>query len=297
MNTMIRFTRILICLGLALCASYAGAETQAPTTKPQIKLYVFDCGILNYDDDTLKFFSVSASETTVRDLFVPCYVIEHKQGRLLWEGGLPSNSLTGAYGWQENKGWRMRLDKTFQEQLAQIGLGMDDFDYMAFSHLHFDHIGVANEVKGGTLLIQKDEYDAAFAEKVTVPAFKPELYNKLEQADKVILNGEHDVFGDGRVRLIPAPGHTPGHQVLFLDLNETGPIVLSGDLYHFRLSRERKLVPIFNVDKEKSLNSIEHIEQFLKESGAELWIEHELAQYEQIKKMPGCKLSPVLHCI
>ncbi len=288
MNIMIQFTRILICLGLVFCGNYAGAGTiQPPTTQPQLKLYVFDCGRLNYDDDTLKFFGISASETTVRDLFVPCYVIEHEKGRLLWEGGLPSSSLAGgAYGWQEKKGWRMQLNKTFQEQLAQIDLDMDDFDYMAFSHLHFDHVGIANDVKGAKLLIQKDEYDAAFAEKITVPAFDPKLYEKLKHADKVILNGEYDVFGDGRVRLIPAPGHTPGHQVLFLDLKETGPIVLSGDLYHFRISREKRLVPTFNVDKEKSLKSMVHIEKFLKETGAELWIEHELARYEQLKKVP-----------
>jgi len=321
MNIMIRFTRILICLGLVLCGSYAVAEIQPPNTQSQLKLYVFDCGRLNYDDDTLKFFGISASETTVRDLFVPCYVIEHQKGRLLWEGGLPlskskagtyqskeeglpsskskagayqskegglpsSKSKAGTYGWQEKKGWRMRLDKTFQEQLVQIGMDMDDFDYMAFSHMHFDHVGIANDVKGAKLLIQKDEYDAAFAEKITVPAFDPKLYGNLRHADKVVLNGEHDVFGDGRVRLIPAPGHTPGHQVLFLDLKETGPIVLSGDLCHFKISWKKKLVPTFNTDKEKSLKSMERIEKFLKDTGAELWIEHELARYEQLKKVP-----------
>jgi N-acyl homoserine lactone hydrolase len=221
-------------------------------------------------------FSVSATETTVRDVIVPCYVIEHQQGRLLWEGGLPSKVA-------EKKGSRVRLDKTFQKQLAEIGLGMD---YMAFSHMHSDHIGVANDIQGATLLIQKDEYDAAFAEKVTVPHFNPKLYDKLKQADKVILNGEHDVFGDGRVRLIPAPGHTPGHQVLFLDLKKTGPIVLSGVLYHFRISREKKRVPTFNVDKQKTLESMEKIEKFVNETGAELWIQHELARYEQSKKVP-----------
>jgi len=295
MNTIIKFTQILICLGLVLSSSHAGVKNQPPNTKSPLKLYMFDCGKLNYDDDTLKFFSISPSETKVRDLFVPCYVIEHQKGRLLWEGGLPSSS-TGTYDWQEKKGWRMRLDKTFQAQLAQIGLGMDDFDYMAFSHLHFDHVGIANDVQGATLFIQKKEYEAGFAKKITVPAFKPELYSKLEHADKVLLNGGHDIFGDGRVMLIPTPGHTPGHQVLFLDLEKTGPILLSGDLYHFRVSREKKLVPSFNVDEKESVESIDKIEKFIKKTGAKLWIEHELAQYERIKKMPTCELTPVLVC-
>lgn len=48
-----------------------------------------------------------------------------------------------------------------------------------------------------------------------------------------VIDGDHDVFGDGGVRLILTPGHTPGHQVPFVQLPKTGPVILSGDLYHF----------------------------------------------------------------
>jgi len=54
---------------------------------------------------------------------------------------------------------------------------------------------------------QRAEYDAAFAEKITVSGgFQPELYNRLADAEKIILDGDHDVFGDGRVRIVSAPG-------------------------------------------------------------------------------------------
>jgi len=292
---MIKFTQILITLGLVFSSSYAGVKTQSPQIQSPVKLYVFDCGRLIHEDQALNFFGVSPNQTTIRDLFVPCYVIEHEKGRLLWEGGLPSNPMV-VHDLYKNNGWRLQLNKPFQEQLAQINLEMDDFDYMAFSHLHFDHVGIANDIQGATLLLQKKEYDAGFAKNVTVFGFKPELYHKLQYADKILLNGGYDLFGDGKVILISAPGHTPGHQVLFVDLEKTGPIVLSGDLYHFRISREKKIVPPFNVNKEESLKSMEKIEKFLKKMGAELWIGHELAQYERIKKMPTCELTPILRC-
>jgi N-acyl homoserine lactone hydrolase len=67
---------------------------------------------------------------------------------------------------------------------------------------------------------------------------------------------DYDVFGDGIVQLISAPGHTPWHQLLYLKLEETGPLLLSGDLYHFRLSRVGRRVPVFNVDGPQTLASM-----------------------------------------
>ena len=181
----------------------------------------------------------------------------------------------------------MRLDRTLNEQLADIGLNMSSFDFMAFSHMHFDHVGVANEVDGATLIIQRAEYDAAFADPVTMPGADPSLYDKLKDVDRVLIEGDYDVFGDGRVRIISAPGHTPGHQVLFVDLANTGPVVLSGDLYHFAISRAERRVPQFNTDRDATLESMDRVEALLVQTGAEMWIEHELARFEQLNKSPS----------
>ena len=259
------------------------SETRAPTPLFELKLYVFDCGMLRLE--SVEPFSIAEDETEIRDLIVPCYVVEHEKGRLLWDGGLAS-ATADSQGWQ-GEGMLMRLDRTLNEQLAEIGLDMNSFDFMAFSHMHFDHVGVANEVTGATLLIQQAEYDAAFANPVTIPGFNPLLYNKLEGADKVLIEGDYDVFGDGRVRIIFAPGHTAGHQVLFIDLENTGPVVLSGDLYHFTISRQQRRVPQFNVDAQATLLSMDRVEALLEETGAELWIQHELAFFGQLKKSPS----------
>ncbi len=152
---------------------FAGCSLN-PKGQAPLKLYVFECGRLKFD--SIETFGIADNETEVRELIVPCYIIEHEKGRLLWEGGLQS-SLAKVDGWQEMEGgWRMRLDRTFKEQIAKLNLTMSDFDYLSFSHFHFDHVGIANEVKGAKLIIQKREYEAAFAESVTVPAFVPELY-------------------------------------------------------------------------------------------------------------------------
>ena len=88
----------------------------APTNDESIKLYVFDCGRLRYE--SIEFFGIRDHETEVRELVAPCFVIEHEEGRLLWEGGLPS-TLAESRGWQEmDGGWSMRLDSKLDRTLA-----------------------------------------------------------------------------------------------------------------------------------------------------------------------------------
>lgn len=283
---MARFTSTVVALCLtaaavALAVSAPAAEAQ-PGAGSSLKLYVFNCGHIRID--TPDRFSIEDHETDVRELIVPCYVVEHPDGRMLWDGGLPS-STAEADGWDGNT----RLDRTLADQLAELDLGFDlrSLDYVAFSHMHYDHVGVANEVEGATWLVQGPEYEAMFGDGGAVPAAQPELYENLRDADRVTLDGDHDVFGDGRVRILSAPGHTPGHQVLFLDLAETGPLVLSGDLYHFRLSRAERRVPTFNVDREQTLASMERIEAFVEDVGATFWIEHDLALFQQLDLAPA----------
>ncbi len=69
-------------------------------------------------------------------------------------------------------------------------------------------------------------------------------------------------------------------------LDKTGLVLLSGDLYHFRESRTLRSVPTFNYDAAMSLRSIDKVEALLKETGATLWIEHDKALADTLKKAP-----------
>jgi hypothetical protein len=125
---MNRFAGVYLCLSLTVCACVAGTRTEEP-----LRLYVLDCGMLWFE--SVEAFGIGDDETDVRDLAVPCYVIEHESGRMLWDGGLPSN-VAETPGWQGEGGMRMRLDRTLAEQLADMGLDMSSFDY---ARRHTDH--------------------------------------------------------------------------------------------------------------------------------------------------------------
>ena len=106
-------------------------------------------------------------------------------------------------------------------------------------------------------------------------------------AKTVVLNGEdHDVFGHGTVVLKSTPGHTPGHQSLFLKLPKTGNVLLSGDLYHYPEEITLKKVPLTDPDREQTAKSREKIEEFVKANNAQLWIQHDYTAGTKRKVAP-----------
>ena len=267
-------------------AAASASATRDDVTDAGVRLYVFNCGDFLFP--SVQNFGVGDNETTVRELVVPCYVIEHPKGTLLWDGGLPS-AVADMPGWQRNpeNGTQFRLQRTLQDQLLGMDLGFDltSIDLAAFSHIHSDHVGVANELTNATWLVQRGDYDVV-ANDAAVPAYDPALLADIRKRPTQVLDGDFDVFGDGTVRLIAATGHTPGHQVLYVELAEFGPLILSGDLYHFRISREQRRVPLFNVDKGLTLTAMDKVEALVAATGATFWIEHDAALFQTLSLAP-----------
>jgi glyoxylase-like metal-dependent hydrolase (beta-lactamase superfamily II) len=97
-----------------------------------------------------------------------------------------------------------------------------------------------------------------------------------------VIGDEYDVFGDGSVVIFETPGHTPGHSSLQLMMPESGPVLLTGDLYHRTESRELKRVPSFNSSEPDTLASMETFEARADRLGAKVIIQHEPADIEPL---------------
>ena len=261
-------------------------QEAAAHTRP-LRLFIFDCGRIRFE--SVAGFGLSETDTATRELAAPCYIIDHPKGQLLWDAGLPSD-LAKSSGWiSRGDGVDVALDKTLAQQLEEMDLGfdLDSLEFTAFSHIHWDHVGAANDVSSSYWLVQQGDYKA-FLDPIgtSVPAIDPTLLVAMAERPTRVLTGDHDVFGDGRVKLISAYGHTPGHQVLYVDLADYGPVVLSGDLYHFPVSRTNRVVPLFNVDKPATLAAMDRVEALVSESDADFWIQHDLAHFLSQQKAP-----------
>jgi N-acyl homoserine lactone hydrolase len=277
----------LLALLIAVAATTGAAkapEHHPPRAPKTVRLYVFDCGVIKGLDPAL--FNFKPGELATTELAVPCYLVVDPKGTLMWDVGVIPDSAFKDDGAPVTQGVSTAT-RTLKSQLAQIGYDPSDITYLAMSHYHMDHVANANEFSGSTWLVRKAERDAMFAEKP--PALvNPAAYSELKNSKTVILTtDEYDVFGDGRVIIKSAPGHTPGHQVLIVKLKKTGTIVVAGDLYHYPEERGRDVVPTFEYNKQESLASRAMIEAYVKKTGAQLWIEHDFIGNSKLKKSPN----------
>jgi N-acyl homoserine lactone hydrolase len=274
-------------LAFLLAAPLAAPQTgaQKPTRPPQsVRIYVFDNGVIKGIDPAT--FQLKKEEIATSDMVVASYLIVHPKGTLMWDTGAIPDSALNADGSPLTKGL-FTASKTLKSQLAAAGFAPEAITYLGLSHYHSDHTANANDFARATWLVQQPEREAMFAEK---PPGITQLaqYAALKNSKTQILKGEdYDVFGDGTVVIKPAYGHTPGHQVLYVKLAKTGPVLLAGDLYHYQEERSTSKVPTFEFNKEQSLASRTVVEAFLKKTGAQLWIEHDLANFAKLKKSPG----------
>jgi N-acyl homoserine lactone hydrolase len=274
--------------GLLALAAFAGlSRVAAQTRPPQVRsagLYVFDCGMLKRGEPTA--YNLTKDQVGSTDFSDACFLIVHPRGRLLWDVGIiPDAQITrGGVEIAGRGGNANRASKTLKSQLAQIGFAPKDITYLAISHNHADHTANANDYAASTWLVQKAERDAMFSDQARKQA-NFATYRALEHSETVLLNGDHDVFGDGSVMLISTPGHTPGHQSLLITLQKTGPVLLTGDLYHYAAERTLGKLPN-NDNKEQTAASRAKVEELLKRTGAQLWIQHDILANAKLKKSP-----------
>ena len=116
---------------------------------------------------------------------------------------------------------------------------------------------------------------------------RPAMYARLQSSKSVAVTAaEHDVFGDGTVVIKQAPGHTPGHQVIYVKLAKTGGVLLSGDLYHYPQERTMNRYPTFEFNVDQTRAARAGVDAFLMRTGAQLWIQHDLTAHAKLRKAP-----------
>ena len=264
---------VIFAVAALIITLVAGAEANANGLK---RMYVLDCGRLLAKDQSRWTPGVNAGQP--RELSNSCYLFQHQRGTLLWETGLPDSVMGQSEGVPSPNGALVWFrDKTLVSQLESLGVKPNDITYVAMSHSHGDHIGNAKIFAKSKILMQKLEHES-------VMSMTPKPLSDDQSVE--ILSGDHDVFGDGSVRIISTPGHTPGHQSLLVKLRKTGALILTGDLVHFQYMWDNKIVPSFNFNKEQSLTSIERVIKLLAKHKAQLWIGHDKDTTARINRAP-----------
>jgi N-acyl homoserine lactone hydrolase len=212
---------------------------------------------------------------------IPSFLIEHPKGHVIFDTGLHRELQTSSdrigelakifqvhYRPGEELGARLRAHQIDPERI----------DYMINSHLHFDHVGGNADVPNAKLIIQRREWEAAA---------DPELVrrNGYNRADfdlghqLQLIDGEHDLFGDGAVVCIPTYGHTAGHQSLRVRLDGS-EVVLTADSCYMRKVLEEMVLPPFAYDFDAMRQVIERF-RTMERSGTRLIFGHDPGQWRE----------------
>lgn len=265
-------------------AFFVALSAPALAAPAEVTLTRLDCGFL-LANDASSFSDTHGYDGKSIDMPVSCYLIRHGEDYLLWDAGL-SASFVGAK-LDPKAPISPTVARSLIDQIKALGIDPARIGRVAVSHNHLDHVGQANSFPQATLLIGADDWAAVQGGKrpalVDVDALAPWL---LQGGKVQVVARDLDIFGDGSVVMFDTRGHTNGHKSLLVRLARTGPVLLTGDLYHTRRNYEVGDVSAGNVDRADSLASMDRFKRSAESLHATVVIGHEAADIAKLPAFP-----------
>ncbi len=174
---------------------------------------------------------------------IPAFLIETETERILVDTGLHPGAAVdpaGFYGRPEAAVFELELERPVLDQVDPSTLTR-----VVLTHLHFDHAGALTLLPEGVpVVLQRREWLAAHEREAVARNFLYPRDYAVEEDRLVLVDGEHDLLGDGCIRLLPTPGHTPGHQSVMVGEE----LVLGADVGHFAATLDDLRFPSFGDD-------------------------------------------------
>jgi len=278
-NELMTLARRASCLrtGAFVAVILLALPTGAATTAPDVELWRLDCG--SFPSANLEQLSDTfAYPGRTKDMTSSCYLIRHERDYMLWDAGFTE---VGA-DLLSKAGLKATPGEPLKEQLSRIKLDPKQISIIGISHFHPDHTGQASRFPLARLLMGKADFD------ILAQAKSPDIAPWLIEGAKVEkVSGDKDVFGDGSIVMLATPGHTLGHYSLLIRLRRFGPVILSGDLWHFTEQVSHNGVPPENMDRAATLASMDRILKAAANLKAKLIIQHERLDIPKLPQFPA----------
>lgn len=266
---------ILMCLGFLVSPGKAQDDTD-------LKLYTLDCGAIEIADARVLDMTNSISGSL--QLKSACYLIQHGNEYMLWEAGFNPEAIKAS---KEGDMFRQSITETITQSLEKIGLKPSDITKIGVSSMHFDNIGQANDFKDAMLYMGAADYDFLFDQSQVPQGYNPEFLDEWGDGENVVkVNAQTDVFGDGRVVIVPTAGHTKGHTSLLVNLKNSGSYLLVGDLWHTQDNYDNNRVASFVMDANQTLQTMTRVKSWAQQNNVKTVIQHEPKHFEKMPTLP-----------
>jgi glyoxylase-like metal-dependent hydrolase (beta-lactamase superfamily II) len=221
---------------------------------------------------------------------VPFALIRHPEATVLVDGGNPLAAARDARAHWGELADVFELDMTEDQhcvpQLRRFGVEPEDVTHVVQTHLHMDHTGALGHFPAAEFVVQARELDAA--RSVDAPRQAGYIRADFEQPDLRwrTFAGDLDLFGDGTIRLLETPGHSAGHVSLLLELEETGPVLLTADAADNRAQWEGRARPRALFSREMAEQSLERLRDVARDTCALLVFGHDAENWAGLRHAP-----------
>lgn len=182
---------------------------------------------------------------------IPAFLVEHPAaGPILIDAGLHelvATDVSAALGRLANVAFTidMKPEWSVPAQLRERGIDPASVEAIVMTHLHYDHASGLSQFPGATVSVDAREHAAA-SKGSLLEGFIPKLLQTPGQQWRMLPGDDEDIdfLGDGTIRLLSTPGHTPGHRSVALRLASGGDLLLTGDAAYARRTIDEDLVPL-----------------------------------------------------
>lgn len=265
-------------------------EQPRSSVESDIQLYMFQTGTLR---TKTKYIKMNQGEDDF-EIPVPWFLIKHPKGNVVIDGG---NALEVAIDKRGHWGAAidaydpiMETQNTCVEQCRSVGVEPEDVRFVVQSHLHLDHSGAIGRFPNAQHIVQRVEYEYAF----NPDWFSEGAYIRADfdrpGLDWKFLGGEYtdnfDLFGDGVIRMIFTPGHSPGHQSFLINLPNTGPMLLTIDAAYTLDHWNNKALPGLVCSSVDAVHSVAKLHKIAEDTGAIVVTGHDPVHWKTFRKAP-----------
>lgn len=245
-----------------------------------MRMYAFHCG----GDRSSRAFYDPLDDDFCTVVYGPYFffLIVHPKGNVLFDTGMHPR-------WQRDDlppdalGPHVSSTDAAPSRLGVLGISPSDISYIILSHMHSDHAGGLLYFPDSTVIVQSRELSFA----TEPPVYQADFYDRRDFEHDVKwlrIDGEHDIFRDGRIVVISTPGHTPGHQSAVVRLR-SGIHVLAGDAHYLNEKMRLRRLPSIVWSADEMLASWLKLEALERDHGAKLIFTHEL-DFMESKPVP-----------